>query len=243
MARCLGKRKIGTNAASPALADTVASRRTLSAGDGQSGRCACGNVLRCVPPRSGNGRFGSRHVRRLAAGGGGPVPDDVTEALESLNTRLAKDDATGRLSDDGGAEVIYFPGRERQPPRTFGPFKQLCSFDGMLIRVGGKDDTVPVHLQAGHQTHICNADREMARRMAPHLFQGTLRVWGDGRWERESSGRWRLIRFNISEFRLLDDAPISEVVERLRDVEGSGWGQFEDPLAEIVRLRRDPLDD
>ena len=112
------------------------------------------------------------------------------------------------------------------------------SFDGMLIRVGGKDDTVPVHLQAGDKIHICNADRDMARRLAPHLYQGTLRVWGDGCWEREPSGHWRLIRFDIGKFELLDDSPISEIVATLRKVEGSGWKQFDDPLAELMRLRR-----
>ena len=182
-------------------------------------------------------------ARLDAAGAGVPVPDDAAKAIESLNKRLAQDDATGRLSDHSGAEVIPFPGRDLPHPRTFGPFTQRCSFDGMLIRVGGKDDTVPVHLQAGDKIHICNADRDMARRLAPHLYQGTLRVWGDGRWEREANGNWNLIRFNISEFDLLDDAPLSEVVERLRAVEGSGWKKFDDPIAEIMRLRRDSQGD
>ena len=186
---------------------------------------------------------GQVRERLDAIGGGGTVPDDAADAVESLNTRLAKDNATGRLRDHSNAEVIFFPGRDRPRPRTFGPFKQLCSFDGMLIRVGGKDDTVPVHLQAGDKIHICNADRDMARRLAPHLYDGTLRVWGDGRWEREPSGKWKLLRFNITELQLLDDAPISEVVERLRQVEGSGWKQFDDPLAELMRLRQDSLDD
>ena len=181
--------------------------------------------------------------RLVAAGTGGPVPDDAANAMESIDNRLAKDDATGRLTDHRGAEIIFFPGRDRPRPRKFGPFKELCSFDGMLIRVGGRDETVPVHLQAGDEIHICNADRDMARLLAPHLYQGTLRVWGDGRWEREPNGYWRLIQFDISKFELLDDSPIGEIVARLRKVEGSGWKQFEDPLAELMRLRREPEED
>lgn len=180
---------------------------------------------------------------RLDSVSAGLVPADVADAIESINTLLAKDEATGRLADREGAEIIIFPGRDRPPPRTFGPFRELCSFDGMLIRVGGKDDTVPVHLQAGAKTHICNADRDMARRLAPHLYHGTLRVWGDGRWEREPTGHWRLIRFDIDKFELLDDSPIGEIVAKLRKVEGSEWKQFDDPLAELMRLRREPEDD
>ena len=181
---------------------------------------------------------------RLSAADSAQRPhDDVANAVESLNRRLAQDDATGSLRDDGGAEIIKFPGRDEPPPQTYGPFKQLSAFDGVLIRVGGKDDTVPVHLQAGDAIHICNSTRDMARRMAPHLYQGTLRVWGEGRWEREANGRWNLIRFDIGEFKQLDDAPIDEVVRRLREVEGSGWREFDDPLAEIQRLRHDPDED
>ena len=165
------------------------------------------------------------------------VPGDVAAVVESINRRLDKDGATGRLSDEHDDQIIYFPGRDRPVPRTFGPFKQLCAFDGVLIRIGGKDDTVPVHLRAGTKIHICNTDRDMARRLAPHLYGGTLRVWGDGRWVREPSGRWKLIWFDISKFVLLNDAPIDEVVERLREVKGSGWKQIDDPLAEIERLR------
>ena len=184
--------------------------------------------------------YAGRVRERLnAAGSGGPVPDDVAEAVESLNTRLAKDSATGRLQDQSNAEVIFFPGRDRPRPRTLGPIKQWCSFDGVLIRVGGTDDTVPVHLKDGNEIHYCNADRNMARCLAKHLYRGTLRVSGHGRWQRESSGKWKLLQFDISEFKLLDDAPLSEVVERLQQVEGSGWKQFDDPLAEAMRLRRD----
>ena len=177
------------------------------------------------------------HERLSTANNVEGVPDDVADAVESLNHRLAKDGATGSLRDDVGAEIIPFPGRDKPSPQTFGPFKQPCTFDGVLIRVGGKDDTVPVHLQAGDAIHICNSTRDMARRLAPHLYRGTLRVWGDGRWERESDGHWRLIRFDISKFEELDDAPIDEVVQRLREVKDSGWRRFDDPLAEIQRLR------
>ena len=131
------------------------------------------------------------------------------------------------------------PAHDRPSPRTFGPFNERCSFDGMLIRVGGKDEVVPVHLQAANKIHVCNADRDMARRLAPHLYQGTLRVWGEGRWEREVDGSWKLHRFNVSEFKLLDDTPLGQVVEQLRAVKGSGWKKLDDPIAEIMRLRRD----
>lgn len=176
---------------------------------------------------------------RLSAASQDNAPAEVAEPFRAINLRLAKDKATGSLMEDGGGEIIHFPGCSQPQPRTFGPFRQQCAFDGMLIRVGGKDDTVPVHLQDRTTIHICNATRDMARNLAPHLYQGTLRVWGDGRWERDEDGKWILKRFDISKFELLDDAPLSQVVQRLREVEGSGWKDIEDPATELDRLRQE----
>ena len=107
----------------------------------------------------------------------------------------------------------------------------------MLIRVGGKDDTVPVHLQDGDVIHSCNATRDMARLLAPHLYNGTIRVTGNGRWKRDAEGHWILLRFDIKDFEVLDDRPLPELVEQLRGVPGSGWRCVKYPLAELCRLR------
>ena len=133
--------------------------------------------------------------------------------------------------------MIRFPGREQLAPSTFGAFNQAGVLDGVLIRVGGRDDTVPVHLRDGERIHVCNATRDMARRLAVHLYGPTLRVQGEGRWERGADGGWLMKRFNITEFDELDDAPLNEVIDRLRDVEGSGWKEIDDHAAELRRLR------
>ena len=165
------------------------------------------------------------------------APDDVTEAFGALNRYLAADHAVGSLRESGGAEVLRFPGRERTPLPTFGAFNQPGVLDGVLVRIGGQADTVRVHLRDGDTTHKCNATRDMAMRLAVHLFGPTLRVRGHGRWKRDADGGWAMKRFNIESFHKLDDAPLSEVVERLRRVEGSGWKDVDDPSAELRRLR------
>ena len=173
---------------------------------------------------------------RIDAVAQGRGPEDATRAFKALNRYLAADGATASLRD-GGGEVIPFPGRDHPPPLTFGAFNEPGVLDGVLIRVGGKDDTVPVHLLDGEIVHHCNANRDMARRLAPHLYGAPLRVHGDGRWERDADGGWEMKRFNVSDFEELDDAPLGEVVGRLRDVEGSGWKDIDDPSSELERLR------
>ena len=164
-------------------------------------------------------------------------PDDAAKAFSNLNCYLADDNATGILQEGESAEVIRFPGREEPAPVTFGAFNQPGVLDGVLIRIGGRDDTVPAHLHDGETIHVCNTARDVARRLAVHLYGPPLRVHGNGRWERDADGCWVMKRFNITSFDVLDDAPLGEVAQRLRDVEGSGWKEIEDPTAELRHLR------
>ena len=174
---------------------------------------------------------------RIHALGQEHPPNDVVKAFTALNRYLADDNATGSLLVSRGGEVVQFPGREQPAPLTFGAFNQTGVLDGVLIRIGGRDDTVPAHLQDGDTIHVCNATRDMARRLAGHLYGPTLRVHGNGRWERDADGCWVMKRFNITNFDELDDAPLGEVAQRLRAVEGSGWKDIEDPTAELRHLR------
>ena len=164
-------------------------------------------------------------------------PDDAAKAFTTLDRYLADDNATGLLQEGEGAEVLRFPGREAPAPLTFGAFNQTGVLDGVLIRIGGRDDTVPAHLRDGDTIHLCNATRDMAKRLAVHLYGPPLRVHGNGRWERDADGGWVMKRFNITSFDVLDDAPLGEVARRLRDVKGSGWKEVEDPTAELRHLR------
>lgn len=167
-------------------------------------------------------------------------PEEALRAIKAIDARLAADNAVGHLYAEGGAEIIHFPGCEKPKPLTFGAFSQEGSLDGVLIKVGGRDATVPVHLQEGQLVHICNANRDLARELAPHLFGETLRVHGTGRWERDADGQWALKRFNIAHFEVLDDAPLTELVGRLRQIPGNGWKDMEDPYSELKQLRQGP---
>jgi hypothetical protein len=160
---------------------------------------------------------------------------DALSAFKAIDRRLAEDNATGELCGDGGAQIIRFPGREQPQPQplTFGAFRQPGRLDGVLIRLGGMGETVPVHLEDECAVHHCFATREMARRLARHLYEAPLRVHGAGRWERDAEGAWQLKRFDIADFETLDDSPLGVVLARLRRVPGSDWRAVHDSYAEF----------
>lgn len=165
---------------------------------------------------------------------------DAIKAYRKLDDLLANDNAIGTLSDEQNkAVIIQFPGKTRPKPVDYGAFSQHGSFDGVPVKVGGLAEQVAIHLQEAGPTarvHICQASRDIARAIAAHLFETTIRVHGTGRWRRETSG-WDLLKFTISDFEVLDDAPLDAVVAQLRGVPGNGWNDVDHPLASLHDLR------
>jgi hypothetical protein len=178
----------------------------------------------------------------------GNPPRDALKIFEQIDKRLANDNATGRILVEGGegvspAELLAFPGRNRPKAQSYGPFTQDGNLDGILIAVGGKDDTVPLRLQNGETTYAnCGTTRAMARDLGRHLFE-PVRVYGTGRWLRETGDTWTLIRFRALRFEVLEKDSLRDTVAALRAVRGSAWKNMADPLAELADLRRDGDDE
>ena len=166
-------------------------------------------------------------------------PQDAISAYEHLDDMLEKDNAIGELIEWGDApapRVLNFPGRTRPKPMVYGPMTQEGSLDGVLIAVGGKNDPVPLHLEYGDIIHNCLAGRSLAMNIAANLFGPTLRVFGSGRWKRQESGRWEMLRFTVSDFQVLDQESLSEAVLDLQKI-GGPLADLEDPLGALVDLR------
>jgi hypothetical protein len=158
----------------------------------------------------------------------GRAPKEVMQAFFNLDGLLAKDNAVGVLYPPDSS-IILFPGRTRPKPMRYGPFREHGTLDGVLIRIGGRNDSIPVWLKDGDIEHRCQVrGEEVARRMAAHYLNGTLRVHGSGKWIREENGTWSLQQFDIDDFELLDDSPLVDVVGKLRAVEGSTWHKSDD---------------
>jgi hypothetical protein len=169
----------------------------------------------------------------------GHGPKDALKAFKALDGMLAKDNAVGTLISPEGAEIIPFPGRTRPKPMQYGPFRERGSIDGVVIRVGGKDETVPVYLQDGERILACETSREISKRLAGYYLDGTIRAHGTGTWMRKEDGSWELKKFIIEEFEVLDESPLAEVINRLRSIEGGVWVENNGANSDLLSLRRD----
>lgn len=158
-------------------------------------------------------------------------------AYSKLNEMLREDNGVGLLIAGTRGKLLKFPGREVEPPIAYGSFGQEGTIDGIPIRIGGKNEVVPITIEEENREFSCEARREIAKEIARYLFTTPLRLSGRGRWHREPDGKWILDSFRISGFRPLKDTPLSHVVAELRAVQGNEWSKLEDPWAELNKLR------
>jgi hypothetical protein len=164
------------------------------------------------------------------------APEDIQSNWHKVNTLLRDDNASAVLRIKRGAKILEFPGCKI-------PFSEEVvvhepgEIDGVVIRVGGRDETVPVWLQGGSGEKLeCNATREIAKQLARYLFEDPVRVTGNAKWRRTKERVWELAGFDIKSFDALDQTPLNELVTRLRAID-TEWSSMDDPQAELRRLR------
>jgi hypothetical protein len=139
-------------------------------------------------------------------------------AFRTLNKYLREDNAVGFLREKRTAAVVLkFPGR-LQPEERFTAVRQHGSIDGVINRIGGKDETVHISLEMdGRQVSGCYTSRALAKELRHYLFD-TVRLFGRGKWNRDGDGNWTLEDFKIEGFEALKEAPLSQALEELRSI-------------------------
>jgi hypothetical protein len=171
----------------------------------------------------------------------GIAPADAMRAFSALDGLLANDNTSGaivRLNPDE-EEMLTLPGATRETLPVFNGVAQPTTLDGIVIRVGGTRDEIPVHIQTrdGIESH-CFATRSLAKEFGKHLFGADLRFYGEGKWQRDDRGRWLLQKFTITRYDEIDRTTHKEAIAELRAIQTRKWDN-EDPWADLAELRRD----
>lgn len=165
------------------------------------------------------------------------APDDLKKAYQNLNGMLKSDKAVGEIKYSQGGVILALPGRNTPFQQTY-RVKEVGLLDGVVIRIGGKDSTVPVWLKdMDGSIHKCEASSEMARELIKEYLSSPIRVAGQGDWLRGEDGAWTLEKFKISGWESLDEKPIVDIVNAARNTKGNGWNELDDPINEHHRIR------
>jgi hypothetical protein len=178
-------------------------------------------------------------ISRMSTIGLPSASSDVAKLQQDINRMLQDDGCVGTLKIKGGATIYKFPGR-KTPLAEEVIVHEFGEVEGELIRVGGKDGSVPVWIENQDGTlYRCTASKNVARDLAPLLFGPILKVAGNGKWRRTADRKWNLEEFTIKSWEKVVMDDLVETVAALRAVEGSEWNAMEDPHAELRKLRGD----
>lgn len=166
----------------------------------------------------------------------GDGPQDAQKAYRSLNQKL-RDDGTSAKMTRGRGKLLYFEGVKAPKPASYGPINQPGILQGKVIKLGGKDETKPVHIMdMDGRYYICNANPDVAKRISKS-YEEYVRVQGTGKWVRNDDGQWSLEYFNITDFEPLENESLAKVIGALREIPDNGWRNIPDPLAELASIR------
>lgn len=167
-------------------------------------------------------------VSRMKRGDG---PVEAVRAFRATNRLLREDNAVGNLKM--GSVVLPFPGRN-EAQEEFAAIHQHGFIDGIVTSVGGRDKTAHILLQAEDvQISGCYTSRAVAKQLGARLYE-SVRLHGRGRWRRDSEGTWSLIDFKVESFEPLDDAPLADVLTKLREIPAE-WGDNGYSALEMIR--------
>lgn len=176
---------------------------------------------------------------RLRLVGKPDSPPELGRAYQEINRMLRDDNASATLKLKRGSVVVNFPGK-KTPLAEEVVVHDQGDLDGIIIRVGGKDDSVPVWVEGERRViYKCQTSRDLARQLAVYLFDQPIRVVGNGQWRRTPERKWELEKFEIKSFVVLDAALLEQVINELRQVEGNPWNEMDDPQAELRKLKGD----
>lgn len=166
--------------------------------------------------------------------------DGKPATIYKLNEYLGERGWSAELKNASGGIVISFPGTSKAAPsvepRTV---KQPDQIIGTVIKIGGRDETVPMTLKTDADTYVdvTVKGRELARELAHFLFGEEIRVSGVATWQCNEVGEWSCSGMQVTSYEHLDARPLDELFQSLRAIPGNGWHDFEDPIAELEKFR------
>ena len=145
--------------------------------------------------------------RRLEEVIEGSAPKTAIKSNSAIDEMMCADNAVGYVDFGGKTKLIEFPGRKRAPQQRIGPVQRRSVMEGQIFQIGGKDETINVHLcnpQKPSETYRAEVSISLARRLMPYFLVGKVRLFGEADWYRTDAG-WLM---SPNSFTALDFAPL-----------------------------------
>ncbi len=170
---------------------------------------------------------------RITENGTDASNKEVRLQKDKINKLLTAHGKKATLKSSNG--IIDFPGQRSQANQVTGSVVEHAELQGQLISIGGKDKSVPAHIRPSDNSrpYLCTTNIETAKKLAKHLFDAQLKLYGEGTWLRINE-KWEMKKFKILSFEVLETRPLKEILNELRSL---GDGFSDDPFKDINEIR------
>lgn len=168
---------------------------------------------------------------------GTPPSVEAHKAYLSLDRLLRSDNAIGKIYNSLGNNILEFPGRLNKPIENL-TIVQSSSVDGIVIKIGGKDETIPVFVrdQEGKIVRCQIKGSTASKELSKHYLGSLLRLHGSGKWVRSMMG-WSLELLTIQTWEPIDNSSAAEVLLDIANTSENGWSEIENPILEWRKIR------
>lgn len=175
---------------------------------------------------------------KLATTHASNAPKDALRALNRINELLVEDGKKAELKNPDGAVIYPFPGGRKAKPMKELLIDEECSVSGQVIKIGGKDDTIPLLLRNsdGVEYHCTIKGEKLAREISAYYLRDPIEVSGKGKWRRTVEGTWVLEQLAVKAWSPLStdwDAAF-EAMSRL----AAGWHDVPDIEERCASIRK-----
>jgi hypothetical protein len=146
------------------------------------------------------------------------------------------------LKNRQGGVVLSFLGASKQVPiEAVQTIDQLDSIIGQVIKIGGRDETVPMTIRTpeGAFVEVTVKGRDQAKKLAQHLFGSDLKLSGNATWTRDEFGHWSCSDLVVLSFEESDTSSLVDIFSSLQLVAKNQWNEMEDPISEWKKHRED----
>jgi hypothetical protein len=142
----------------------------------------------------------------LAIAKSNKAPREALNALEHINKLLIQDGKKAELKNPDDAVIYPFHGGKKTEPVDDLIVDDESTVTGRVIKIGGKDETIPMLLidTDGVEYPCTIRGEELAKEISAHYLGDPIEVSGRGKWRRSGDGVWMLIQLTVKSF-----APLS----------------------------------
>jgi hypothetical protein len=163
---------------------------------------------------------------------------EALRALVAINDLLIVDGKRAELKNPEGAVIYPFPGGKKATSMKEMLIDQECSVTGQVIKIGGRDDTIPLWLKDtdGVEYQCTVKGEQLAREIATHYLRDPIEVSGKGKWRRTTEGKWVLEQLTVKSW-----TPLStdwDAAYKLMGQIASGWNDVPDIEARCSEIRK-----